>query len=165
MTPAQREAVRQRAGGRCEYCRLPDSADFHVEHIIGHKSSVSLVKKHGKQIKSGSSMPHADYKLEICKESDKFPVRGLLYTPNLLSARSSVRIERWSPEPKVRGSNPLGRMLKATAKWPFSLWVPTLHHVNAPRWWARKNQLVGKNLKTVPANSIEMVRVSLTLCS
>jgi len=41
MTPAQRERVRQRAGGRCEYCRLPDSAlepeDFHVEHIIARK--------------------------------------------------------------------------------------------------------------------------------
>src|SRR5262245_58434563 len=28
----------------------------------------------------------------------------------LKRARSSVRIERWSPEPKVRGSNPLGRI-------------------------------------------------------
>ena len=41
MTPAQREAVRLRAGGRCEYCRLPDSAmdsaDFHVEHIVARK--------------------------------------------------------------------------------------------------------------------------------
>ena len=41
MTPAQRESVRQRAGGRCEYCRLPDaaldSADFHVEHIVARK--------------------------------------------------------------------------------------------------------------------------------
>ena len=41
MTAAQREAVRRQAGGRCEYCRLPDSAmeleDFHVEHIIARK--------------------------------------------------------------------------------------------------------------------------------
>ena len=41
MNPAQREAVRQRAGQRCEYCRLPDSAmdsaDFHVEHIVARK--------------------------------------------------------------------------------------------------------------------------------
>ena len=41
MTPAHREAVPQRAGRRCEYCRLPDSAmdpaDFHVEHIIARK--------------------------------------------------------------------------------------------------------------------------------
>ena len=41
MTPLQRAAVRQRANGRCEYCRLPDSAleseDFHVEHIIPRK--------------------------------------------------------------------------------------------------------------------------------
>jgi len=41
MTAAQREAVRQRASGRCEYCRLRDSAmepeDFHVEHIAARK--------------------------------------------------------------------------------------------------------------------------------
>ena len=41
MPPAQRESVRQRAGGRCEYCHLPDSAldsaDFHVEHIVARK--------------------------------------------------------------------------------------------------------------------------------
>ena len=41
MTPAQRERIRQRAGARCEYCRLPDfafeSEDFHVEHIIARK--------------------------------------------------------------------------------------------------------------------------------
>ena len=41
MTNARRESVRRRAGGRCEYCRLPDVAlspeDFHVEHIIARK--------------------------------------------------------------------------------------------------------------------------------
>ena len=41
MTAAYREAVRQRAGRRCEYCHLPDfameSEDFHVEHIIARK--------------------------------------------------------------------------------------------------------------------------------
>jgi 5-methylcytosine-specific restriction endonuclease McrA len=41
MTPDHREAVRQRAGCRCEYCRLPDFAldleNFHVEHIIARK--------------------------------------------------------------------------------------------------------------------------------
>lgn len=32
-----REAVRRRANGRCEYCRLPEEFDewpFHVEHVI-----------------------------------------------------------------------------------------------------------------------------------
>src|ERR1051326_7751847 len=42
-------------------------------------------------------------------------------------ARSSVRIERWSPEPKVRGSNPLGRIEKAASKWPFLFWFRTHH--------------------------------------
>jgi len=38
--PSLRERVRRRAGGRCEYCRLPQAFDplpFHVEHIIPKK--------------------------------------------------------------------------------------------------------------------------------
>jgi hypothetical protein len=38
MSPALRQAVRQRAGERYEYCRLPDWLDyldpFHVEHVL-----------------------------------------------------------------------------------------------------------------------------------
>ena len=37
MDAGTRGQVRQRAGGRCEYCRLPDHAvdlPFHVEHIV-----------------------------------------------------------------------------------------------------------------------------------
>lgn len=37
MDAGTRELVRQRAGGRCEYCRLPeefDSLPFHIDHII-----------------------------------------------------------------------------------------------------------------------------------
>jgi hypothetical protein len=37
MDAATRSKVRQRAGQRCEYCRIPDAAldlPFHVDHII-----------------------------------------------------------------------------------------------------------------------------------
>lgn len=37
MVDSLREVIRRRAGSRCEYCRLPESADewpFHVDHII-----------------------------------------------------------------------------------------------------------------------------------
>jgi hypothetical protein len=37
MDARTRDYVRQRAGGRCEYCRLADSTDewpFHVDHIL-----------------------------------------------------------------------------------------------------------------------------------
>jgi hypothetical protein len=37
MQAGTRQLVRDRAAGRCEYCRLPESADewpFHVDHII-----------------------------------------------------------------------------------------------------------------------------------
>ena len=37
VTPAQRRAVRARAGGRCEYCHTPDGfvpGSFAIEHIL-----------------------------------------------------------------------------------------------------------------------------------
>ena len=40
MDATGREFIRQRAGGRCEYCRLPEEVDewpFHVEHIIAQQ--------------------------------------------------------------------------------------------------------------------------------
>ncbi len=41
MTAAQRQAVRERAGGRCEYCRLPEKLTaplpFHAEHIVARQ--------------------------------------------------------------------------------------------------------------------------------
>ena len=47
MDAATREIVRQRADGRCEYCRFPDHAlnlPFHVEHIVAsiHRVNDSL---------------------------------------------------------------------------------------------------------------------------
>lgn len=48
MNPVQREFVRQRAGGRCEYCRLPERftepLPFHAEHIVArqHRGSDDL---------------------------------------------------------------------------------------------------------------------------
>ena len=41
MSLSLRQFVRDRAGGRCEYCRLPDfaapAAAFHVEHVIARQ--------------------------------------------------------------------------------------------------------------------------------
>ena len=37
MTAALRHMARERAGGRCEYCRLPQESSvlpFHIEHIV-----------------------------------------------------------------------------------------------------------------------------------
>lgn len=41
MDGATRETIRQRSGGRCEYCRIPQSATpllpFHIEHIVARQ--------------------------------------------------------------------------------------------------------------------------------
>jgi hypothetical protein len=48
MSEALRAEVRHRAGGRCEYCRLPDLVDylvrFHLEHIrpVQHRGQTEL---------------------------------------------------------------------------------------------------------------------------
>ena len=45
MNAALRELVRRRAEGRCEYCRLPQSAEpltlFHIEHVIARQHGVT----------------------------------------------------------------------------------------------------------------------------
>jgi hypothetical protein len=45
MDSATRDSIRQRAGERCEYCRLPQSATpllgFHIEHIVARQHSGS----------------------------------------------------------------------------------------------------------------------------
>ena len=41
MSPELRQQVRERAGGRCEYCRLPDRIEltgpFHIEHVVARQ--------------------------------------------------------------------------------------------------------------------------------
>ena len=39
------DAVRRRAGGRCEYCRLPlyVPRPFHIEHIVARQHGVQAV--------------------------------------------------------------------------------------------------------------------------
>ena len=41
MSPELRQQARERAGGRCEYCRLPDRIElagpFHLEHVIARQ--------------------------------------------------------------------------------------------------------------------------------
>jgi hypothetical protein len=42
MSAELRDLVRSRAGGRCEYCQLPDNVQilpFHVEHIVAKQHS------------------------------------------------------------------------------------------------------------------------------
>ena len=46
MTEGERQNIRQRAGCRCEYCRLPDFAmdleDFHAEHMLKNTEERTL---------------------------------------------------------------------------------------------------------------------------
>lgn len=59
-----RQAVRQRAEGRCEYCRKPDilgTYGFHVDHIISQKHFGPTVL---------NNLAWACYECNICKGTD-----------------------------------------------------------------------------------------------
>lgn len=51
MSPGLRQQVRERAAGRCEYCRLPELVElagpFHMEHIVArqHRGIDALANK------------------------------------------------------------------------------------------------------------------------
>ncbi len=122
MTARQRGAVRRRAGGRCEYCHLPDLVmqpeDFHVEHIIA--------KKHGGR----GGMENLAWACIFC---------NLYKGPNLasfdpdtgeLTRLFNPRLDRWYEHfrldgARIAGLTPVGRtsiwLLEMNSEILFSL--------------------------------------------
>jgi hypothetical protein len=111
MTAAGREAVRQRAGGRCEYCHLPDFAmapeDFHVEHVIA--------RKHG----GGDDLDNLAWACIFC---------NLYKGPNLASLDPDTgeltrlfhpRRDRWDEHFRLDGARIVGR----TAVGGTTIWL------------------------------------------
>ena len=88
---AVRNLIRQRAGERCEYCRLPEHAvdiPFHVEHIIA--------KQHG-----GEDDPS-----NLCLACDRwrehFTIRGAEIEGLTPTGRATVRLLNMNARPRLR---------------------------------------------------------------
>src|SRR5437016_5916213 len=65
-------------------------------------------------------------------------------------ARSSDWIERWSPKPKVGRSSRLGRIAKATFKWPFFIGLEHIVFIqHSLKIWGQKLRL-GANGENMP---------------
>ena len=64
MTAGERDAIRKRAGGRCEYCHLPDFAmapeDFHVEHVHNQQPAAEEGARSEQQFQRFGSLQCAD---------------------------------------------------------------------------------------------------------
>jgi hypothetical protein len=100
-----RQQVRQRTGGRCEYCHLPDNQGvypFHVEHIIA--------RKHG-GASTLDNLAWACFSCNVAKGSD-------LATPDPLSGELTAlfnpRLQTWNDhfeilDGEIRGIMAAGR--------------------------------------------------------
>jgi len=90
-----REAVRQRALRRCEYCQLPESvalSPFHIEHIIS-------LKHHGAT--DASNLAWSCLQCNLSKGSD---VAGYDSVTNQLTALFNPRQQRWEEHFEMRGA-------------------------------------------------------------
>lgn len=130
MDAAMREFVRQRAGNRCEYCRLPEEVDewpFHLEHIVA--------RQHG-----GSDEP--DNLCWACSRCNFYKGPNLSSVDPETSAHAALfhpRFQLWSDhfclvDAKILGITPIGR---ATAR---------LLHMNDSRRLELRAALIKRNV-------------------
>lgn len=90
-----REAVRQQALGRCEYCQLPDSvvlSPFHVEHIIS-------LKHHGTT--DASNLAWSCLQCNLSKGSD---LAAYDVVTNQLTPLFNPRQQRWEDHFEMHGA-------------------------------------------------------------
>lgn len=101
-----RERVRERAGGCCEYCQLPQEYDplpFHVEHIVPRKHRGRTVSGNLALSCSGCN---------LCKASN---IAGLDTDTEELTRLFHPRTDAWSDHfawqgPLLIGKTPVGRV-------------------------------------------------------
>jgi hypothetical protein len=119
MDVATRNAVRVRAGNRCEYCRLPDSADewpFHVEHIVakqhgGDENLLNLCWAYSRcNLYKGTNLvsigpqtgAHANlYHPRQQRCSDYFAVSGEYINGRNETGRATVRLLHINDDPRL----------------------------------------------------------------
>jgi len=117
MDSAIREAVRQRAGGRCEYCGLHQNASwlqpFHIEHIVPRKH------------RGADDMANLALACDHCNLRKGSNLSGLDPDTNKLTRLFNPRTDRWKNHfeadgPHIRGKTDVGR----TTEWVLQLNAP-----------------------------------------
>jgi hypothetical protein len=101
MSAATKLAVRQRAFDRCEYCRLPQSAQpyvtFHVEHILSRKHR-------------GTDDPlNLALACERCNAFKGSDLTGVDQDTNLVERLFNPRSQKWHDHFEFHGALILGR--------------------------------------------------------
>jgi hypothetical protein len=106
MPPQLRQQVRERAGGRCEYCRLPDwmelAGPFHVEHVVA------------RQHRGTDDPANLAWACSRCNRHKGTNLSGVDPDSNEVVSLFNPRRERWGEHfeivgAKIQGRSPAGR--------------------------------------------------------
>jgi hypothetical protein len=100
MTPALRQAVRERAGGRCEYCRLlerfAEPFPFHAEHIVA------------RQHRGSDDPSNLAWSCHRCNRLKGPNPASFDPDTNALERLFNPRTDRWGMHFRVEGSHIIG---------------------------------------------------------
>lgn len=106
-TPALRALVRHRAADRCEYCRLPQSAEplvtFHLEHVVA--------RQHG----GPTAAANLAWACQYCNRHKGPNLAGVDSVSGTVVSLFNPRTDRWAdhftsgPAGVVVGTTPCGR--------------------------------------------------------
>ncbi len=113
---ALRALVAERAGHRCEYCRLPAQDSlfaFHIDHIVSIK--------HGGETNSGNLA----YACQICNLNKGTDIATFLHDPQLPTRLFNPRFDIWDEHFKA---DLLGELIPLTAIGQATIKVLDLNH-------------------------------------
>jgi len=99
MSPRLKRRVRQRAGGRCEYCQLPEHLDplpFHIDHVIA------------KQHRGRSGFLNLALACAYCNERKGTNIASIDPATGRLVPLFNPRQERWSRHFRWAGARLVG---------------------------------------------------------
>ncbi|MSU58786.1 MAG: HNH endonuclease [Pedosphaera sp.] len=131
MSPELRQQVRERAGGRCEYCRLPDwvelAGPFHVEHVVA------------RQHRGTDVLSNLAWACSRCNRHKGTNLSGVDPDSDEVVTLFNPRRERWEEHFEIvgaiiRGRSPAGRV---------TAW---LLQMNAERRVELRSELIGQGL-------------------
>lgn len=107
VAPGLRRRIRQRADGRCEYCRKPEAVDY-----IGHQADHIVLEKHTETTAFGN-LAWACFRCNSAKSDD---IASYDEITRLLTPLYNPRTDRWDNHFElaetgyIQGKTPVGRV-------------------------------------------------------
>ena len=131
MSPELRQQVRERAGDRCEYCRLPAwielAGPFHVEHVIA------------RQHRGADDLTNLAWACSRCNRHKGTNLSGVDPDNNEVVPLYNPRRERWEDHFELVGATIQGRS-------PAGRVTAWLLQMNSERRIEFRSELIGQGL-------------------